>query len=311
MVLCMNGSLWLEGTIYKTPKSLFKIKHKEHFWRNIFRVMHSYLRGSTKSNNLEISFNGTSHKVRSNNRGYFKINLSCDNGISVDLNHLNVYLLKKNRKIRLQIPEPFDHCYFSYGNGKMAVISDIDDTVLVTHTLNTFRKVRTLLIKNALKRKAVKEMKDLYQQFSLKGYPFFYVSNSESNLFPLIRLFLEHNHFPIGPIFLKPFVKWNQIIKKKKRPENSSHKKEKITFLLNSLKDMNFILIGDDSQKDPEIYAEISKTFPGRIKQVYIRSVKKNFTAKRIQKQSEVERSPDTDFIYFKEPKEIIESVSI
>jgi len=302
----MKESLWLEGTIYKTPKNLFKIKHNEYFWRNIFRVMQSYLRGSTKSINLEVNLNGDSHKVRSNSRGYFKLNLSCSNGMAVDLNQLQVYLLKKNRKIRIQIPEPFDHCYFSYGNDKIAVISDIDDTVLVTHTLNTFRKVRTLLVKNAHKRKAVKEMKDLYQMFNQKGYPFFYVSNSESNLFPLIRLFLEHNHFPIGPIFLKPFVKWNQIFKKKKMPGNSSHKKEKITFLLNSLKDMDFILIGDDSQKDPEIYADISKAFPGRIKQIYIRSVKKTITPKRYKLQSEVERSLRTNFVFFQEPKEIL-----
>jgi phosphatidate phosphatase APP1 len=305
----MKGSLWLEGTIYKTPKKLFNIKHNEYFWRNVFRVMHSYLRGASKSRNLEIKLNGASHNVRTNSKGHFKVNLSCDNEMAVDLNQLQVSMLKENRKIRLQIPEPFSHCYFTYGNNKRAVISDIDDTVLVTHTLNTFRKARTLLVKNAHKRKAVKEMKDLYQQFDQRGYSFFYVSNSESNLFPLIRIFLEHNHFPIGPIFLKPFVKWNQIFKKKKRSPKLSHKKEKITYLITALKDMEFTLIGDDSQKDPEIYADISKTFPGRIKQIYIRSVKKRISPKRLKLQSEVNRSRQTDFVFFKEPKEIMASV--
>ena len=309
MVLCMKGSLWLEGTIYKTPKKLFNIKHNEYFWRNVFRVMHSYLRGASKSRILEIKLNGENHNIRTNSKGHFKINLFCDNDMAVDLSQLQVFMLKDKRKIRLQIPEPFNHCYFSYGNEKKAVISDIDDTVLVTHTLNTFRKARTLLIKNAHKRKAVKEMKDLYQHFDQKGYSFFYVSNSESNLFPLIRIFLEHNHFPIGPIFLKPFVKWNHIFKKKKRSPNNSHKKEKITFLLEALKDMEFTLIGDDSQKDPEIYAEISRTYPGRIKHIYIRSVKKTVTPKRYKLKAEVEKSCGTDFVFFKEPKEIMESV--
>ncbi len=311
MVLCMKGSLWLEGTIYKTPKKLFNIKHNEYFWRNVIRVMHSYLRGASKSRRLEIKLNGVNHNVRTNRKGHFKLKLSCDNGMSVDLNELQVFMLKDNRKIHLQIPEPFKYCYFSYGNDKEAVISDIDDTILVTHTLNTFRKARTLLVKNAHKRKAVKEMKELYQQFNQKGYSFFYVSNSESNLFPLIRLFLEHNHFPIGPIFLKPFVNWNQIFKKTKRSPNSSHKKERITFLLNALKDMEFTLIGDDSQKDPEIYAEISRTFPGRIKQIYIRSVKKSISSRRYRLQKEVNGSLQTDFVFFKEPKEIIESIKI
>ena len=72
---------------------------------------------------------------------------------------------------------------------------------------------------------------------------------------------------------------------------------------------MDFTLIGDDSQRDPEIYAEMSKTFPGRIKQIYIRSVKKTITPKRYKLQAEVEKSYGTDFVFFKEPKEIIESV--
>ena len=169
----MKGSLWLEGTIYKTPKKLFNIKHNEYFWRNVFRVIHSYLRGASKSRKLEIKLNGANHDIRTNNKGHFKMNLSCNNDMAVDLSQLQVFMLKDNRKIRVQIPEPFNHCYFSYGNERKAVISDIDDTVLVTHTLNTFRKARTLLIKNAHKRKAVKEMKDLYQQFDKKGYSFF------------------------------------------------------------------------------------------------------------------------------------------
>ena len=34
-----------------------------------------------------------------------------------------------------------------------------------------------------------------------------------------------------------------------------------------------FILIGDSGQADPEIYAEVVKTYPGRIQAIYIRDV--------------------------------------
>src|ERR1700754_688226 len=37
-----------------------------------------------------------------------------------------------------------------------------------------------------------------------------------------------------------------------------------------------FILIGDSSQKDPEIYAEIVRACPGRVMAVYIRNVAAN-----------------------------------
>ena len=72
---------------------------------------------------------------------------------------------------------------------------------------------------------------------------------------------------------------------------------------------MEFTLIGDDSQKDPEIYAEISRTFPGRIKQIYIRSVKKTISPKRYKLQSEFSKSRQTGFVFFKEPGEIMGSI--
>ncbi|NJK95262.1 MAG: App1 family protein [Bacteroidales bacterium] len=36
---------------------------------------------------------------------------------------------------------------------------------------------------------------------------------------------------------------------------------------------MNFILIGDSGQKDPEVYSKITQEFPERILSVYIRDI--------------------------------------
>ena len=46
--------------------------------------------------------------------------------------------------------------------------------------------------------------------------------------------------------------------------------------LFETFPDLPFILIGDTSQKDPEIYREIVRAFPGRIPAVYIRNVEAN-----------------------------------
>lgn len=305
IVLYIDNSLWLEGNVYKTKKSLFTISHKEHYWKNIIRILNSYVRGSTRRLNLEIEFYGQSYKLRTNTKGQFSINLSCSNCLLPDLNELHVFLLKNKQKIKIEIPDPFNHCFFSYQNKNTAVISDIDDTVLVTHTLNTIKKIRTLLIKNAFKRKAVRDMRTFYHQFAEKGYPFFYVSNSESNLFPMIRLFLEHNGFPIGPIFLKPFVQWNQLLKRRKKPIKDGHKKKKIEFLVRSFPHLQFILVGDDSQQDPEIYTEIVRRYPGRIKEIYIRNIKKTISRKRHILKSQMEEKGSTKFFIFKNPKQI------
>jgi len=306
IVLFIDNTLWMEGNVYKTKRSLFIIKHKEHYWRNIIRVLNSYFRGSTKKMNLEIQFNNESHQITTDKRGLFNFSVPCVKCNTPDLSHLHVYLLDDKKKIKLEVPEPFTHCFFSFQDKTTAVISDIDDTILVTHTLNTFKKIRTLLVKNALKRKSVKAMRTFYQQFSAEGFPFFYVSNSETNLFPMIRLFLEHNKFPVGPIFLKSFVKWNHVYKRRKQSNKGMHKKEKIEFLIKAFPNLNFILIGDDSQQDPEIYTEFAQTYSKRISGIYIRNVKKSISKKRQVQKSQIEKIHKTKVVYFKNPEKIV-----
>lgn len=310
IVLQMEGRLWLEGNIYRTNKSLFLIKNKEPYWRNIIRVINSYIYGSTRRFSLEIHFNGEIHHIRTSKKGHFTKVISYSMGKDPDPRDIKVYLNRKDRQVQLEVPEPFNHCHFNFKGNNRAVISDIDDTVLVTHTQNTFKKFRTLLVKNALKRKAVKEMKEFYDRFSDLGYPFIYVSNSEANLFPMIRLFLEHNRFPAGPIFLKPFINWNHVLKRKRRRKRELHKKEKIKFLLEHFPGMDFILIGDDSQRDPEIYADFASEYGNRIKEIYIRNVKKNISGKRTRLRNRIVREHNVKFVIFREPDQINDIIS-
>lgn len=52
------------------------------------------------------------------------------------------------------------------------------------------------------------------------------------------------------------------------------HKREKIEALMNFYPDLSFVLIGDSGQRDPEIYASIVEKYPGRVKAIYIRSIR-------------------------------------
>jgi phosphatidate phosphatase APP1 len=104
--------------------------------------------------------------------------------------------------------------------------------------------------------------------------PFFYVSSSDWNLFDLIRDFLNYREIPAGPLLLKDLhVDLRNIWKS--GGGSHQHKLEKINMLLELYPGMKFILIGDSGQHDPELYAEIIESHPGRIKAVYIREIKK------------------------------------
>jgi phosphatidate phosphatase APP1 len=52
-----------------------------------------------------------------------------------------------------------------------------------------------------------------------------------------------------------------------------THKLGQITHLLTTYPAKRFILLGDSSQRDPEIYQQALAQFPGRIAAIYIRDV--------------------------------------
>jgi phosphatidate phosphatase APP1 len=301
-----QNKFWLEGHIVKVNQKLLHVKDKEKYWRNIVRVINSYMPGSINRRKLEIHFNGNVYPVSTNKNGLIKINLPIENGNTIRQEDFNFFLLKKGVKYKIELPEPFMQCFYSREHPAKGVISDIDDTILVTHTKNPLKKMRTLLVKNAYKRKAVKEMHDFYHSFASRDYSFFYVSNSEANLFPMIRLFLEHQKLPVGPIFLKSFKKWKNLFKRKKKRNRTNHKKEKITLLLEVFPRMRFILIGDDSQQDPEIYTSFAKKYPERIEHIYIRNVKKRPSSHLMMVKEKLWKDHRISITFFNNPAEIL-----
>ena len=169
---------------------------------------------------------------------------------------------------------------------RFGVISDIDDTILHTG-VTSFLKWR--VIKNSLFRKA-------HDRISLKGAPklyrdlhngknggeqnpVFYLSNSPWNLYQYLKLFLEINDFPKGPILLRDF---RTPFDKTLRPEKP-HKQKEIINLLKTYPRLNFILIGDSGEHDPTIYTEIAAQYPDRISAIYLRSVKHRKRMERVQ----------------------------
>jgi phosphatidate phosphatase APP1 len=152
------------------------------------------------------------------------------------------------------------------------VISDIDDTIVVSYTADFFKRIGTLALTAPNKRKTIDFTKKLFQEFEKQDARVFYVSKSESNLFGMISSFIEYNKLPKGQLFLTPYLKFSQLLNpKKKRNFKINH----IRFIMENSITNSFVLLGDDSQRDMEIYLEIARKFPERILKIYIRQTKK------------------------------------
>jgi phosphatidate phosphatase APP1 len=158
---------------------------------------------------------------------------------------------------------------------KFGVISDIDDTILPSHATNWIKMAKLAFFHNAHTRVPFHGVSEFYSALQdgvsmADDNPVFYVSSSPWNLYDLLVDFFEIKGVPKGPLLLKDYGFSEGKIYKGR---HDVHKPKQIRNILNKYSGLSFILIGDSGQKDPEIYANIIKEFPGRILAVYIRNV--------------------------------------
>ncbi|AHM59001.1 hypothetical protein D770_03670 [Flammeovirgaceae bacterium 311] len=160
-------------------------------------------------------------------------------------------------------------------NSTLGLISDLDDTVIVSKATDFFEKSRIMLLNSERTRKPFEGVATFYRalQKGAAGHnsnPVFYVSSSSWNLYDMFKNFCEINQLPKG-VFLLRDVGLDR--KKLYRTGHSIHKQQKIAQVLETFRELSFLLIGDSGQHDPEIYLEIVKQYPGRIMGIYIRDV--------------------------------------
>lgn len=173
----------------------------------------------------------------------------------------------------------------AFGEGKIFVphitqygfISDIDDTVLVSHSATTGKRLRVLFTSNPRSRKTFADVVRYYQLLSdahtepAVPNPFFYVSSSEWNLYAYLNEFFKHNGLPKGAFLLNEIKRWYQLVRTGKTKHHG--KLIKVARILQVYPKQRFVLLGDNSQSDPEIYVAVANKYPDRIVAIYLRNI--------------------------------------
>ena len=192
---------------------------------------------------------------------------------------------------------------------QFAFISDIDDTILVSHSYTKLRRLRELLFNKPHSRLVFKDVARHYHLLAAaktnphEPNPFFYVSSSEWNLYDYIQDFFEHNELPKGAFLLNQVKRWYQFFRT--GSNNHEGKLIRIARLFKIFPRQRFILFGDNSQKDPAIYNKLSKKYGDRIFAVYIRNVNR----KKVESTKKYLREMEEENIYtcfFKDSEEAI-----
>ncbi len=167
---------------------------------------------------------------------------------------------------RMLVPPP---------EARFAVISDLDDTVVVTGATNKLKHARSVLLNSDLTRLPFPGVAALYRALQSgtgeqEWNPIFYVSSSPWNAFGQFHAFMRHRRIPEGPIFLKDFgIDPGKLFKR----GHGEHKLGWIRRLRRAYPDLPFLLIGDSGQHDPEIYRDAVAEAPGRFVGVLLRDV--------------------------------------
>lgn len=203
----------------------------------------------------------------------------------------------------------------SVHENQYACLSDIDDTFLISHSAQLGRRLRVLLTQNAHSRKPFEGVVMHYQLLAdaatVDGMhnPFFYVSSSEWNLYQYIHEFNEKNDLPAGVLLLSQLKTINEAWKTGQNKHAT--KFMRIARVFQSFIHHEFILMGDDSQQDPVIYASVVKHFPKQVRAVYLRHVYKK-SSEDVQKAIKEIEAAGIPLCHFEHSRDAIEhSISI
>ena len=155
-------------------------------------------------------------------------------------------------------------------SARFGIISDVDDTVLVTNATSMLRMMRLTLLSSSASRVAFDGVAPFYQALVKGGNPMFYVSSSPWNLYEFLDDFMATRGLPSGPLLLRDFgLEQDRLV----AGPHERHKFAAISSVLERHASLAFVLIGDSGQHDPEIYRRVVEAYPDRIRAVYIRDV--------------------------------------
>lgn len=144
----------------------------------------------------------------------------------------------------------------------LLLISDLDDTIKISHTQSKLITVYRGLFRTS----AFAGMAQLYHELLgfNPGSELLVVSSSPPQIRGKIDFFLSKNGFPLATLVLRDWFRQTSI------------EKYKVSAILEIVEKAStpVLLIGDDTEHDPEVFAEVAKRFPSKVAARYLRRVK-------------------------------------
>jgi len=245
------------------------VNSEQSVWNNLRISYYRFETDEVPGVKVRGEFRGKAYETVTDEEGYFRFEIHPD--IPLDDG-------KPWHTIQLNLIDPDIQCQPVEGrvlvageNSRFGIISDMDDTVLVTNATKPLKAMYLTFLENVNARVPFKGVAAFYHAL-IENHggqnPIYYVSSSPWNLYEMLTEFMNLNNIPQGPLMLRDIgIDSEKFI----ASSHGDHKRKQILSILELNPDLDFILIGDSGQHDPEIYRQIALELPDRILAIYIR----------------------------------------
>ena len=267
--------IYLRGRVLE-DRNIPEPGDKDSVWRNLLSMYRRFNSGEIPGVQVQLLLGNNTHIATTDREGYFEFRLP----VTEPLPSTRAW-----HRAEVKLIEPFvasqtevsadGHILIPPAASQFGVISDVDDTILVSGVTNLLRMARLAFLNNARTRLPFAGVAAFYRALqsgpeSTLFNPVFYVSSSPWNLYDLLVDFCAVQGIPKGPFMLRDVgVDEDKFLS----ATHAGHKTVQIEHILRVCPSLPFVLIGDSGQHDPEIYLQVLKDYPTRIKAIYIREV--------------------------------------
>lgn len=156
-------------------------------------------------------------------------------------------------------------------DARLGIVSDIDDTVMVTALPRPFLAAWNTFVLDVHARRPVPGMAVLLERLAHEhpGAPVIYLSTGAWNVAPTLDRFMSRHLYPAGTLLLTDWGPTHDRLFRSGR----QHKSDSLARLAREFPRVRWVLIGDDGQHDEELYRAFAAEHPDKVAAIAIRQL--------------------------------------
>jgi len=210
---------------------------------------------------VTVTFGDATVSVATDRGGYIDVDLT-DHGMPPGWHEATISADEVETQAPVQVIGP---------DTAFGIISDIDDTCLVTSLPRPMHAAWNSFVLEETARKVVPGMPAMYRSLLAQNpdSPVIYLSTGAWNTQPVLDRFLRRHGFPPGPMLL---TDWGPTETAMFR-SGQEHKHGSLRRLAMEFPHIKWLLVGDDGQHDPRIYEEFALERPESVDGIAIRKL--------------------------------------